>query len=52
MDHDTLVEDITVDDPMAYTKSLTAREAYKLKPGWEVREFVCDENNKYSYEAK
>lgn len=52
MDHDTLVEDITVEDPMAYAKPLAAHEVFKLKPGWEIREFVCEENNKYSYEAK
>jgi hypothetical protein len=51
-DPDTLVDDITVEDPMAYTKPLMAHETYKRKPGWEIREFVCEENNKYSYEAK
>lgn len=52
MDRETLVDDITVEDPMAYTKALTAHETYKLKPGWEIREYVCEENNKYGHEAK
>jgi hypothetical protein len=52
MDHDTLVDDITVEDPKAYTRQLTAHETYKLKPGWEIREYVCEENNKYTPEAK
>jgi hypothetical protein len=52
VDHDTLVDDITVEDPMAYTKPLTNRQVYKLKPGWEIQEYVCEENNKYSYQGK
>lgn len=51
-DHDTLVDDITVEDPVAYAKPLTAHEVYKLKPGWEVGEYVCEQNNKYSYQGK
>jgi hypothetical protein len=52
VDHDTLAEDFTIDDPMAYTKPITAQQVYKLKPGWEIQEFVCEENNKYNYQAK
>src|SRR4029077_5664992 len=52
VDHDTLVDDITVEDPMAYTKPLTNRQVYKLKPGWEIQEYVCEENNKYTYQEK
>jgi hypothetical protein len=51
-DHETLVDDITVEDPMAYTKPLTNRQVYKLKPGWEIQEYVCEENNKYTYQGK
>ena len=52
VDHDTLVDDITVEDPTAYTKPLTNRQVYKLKPGWEIQEYVCEENNKYTYQGK
>src|SRR5947209_7859647 len=52
VDHDTLAEDFTIDDPMAYTKPITAQQVYKLKPGWEIQEFVCEENNKYHYQEK
>jgi hypothetical protein len=52
VDHDTLVDDITIEDPMAYTKPLTNQQVYKLKPGWEIQEYVCEENNKYSYQEK
>ena len=48
--HDTLEDDFTIDDPKAYTKPWTAKQVYKLKPSWEIREYVCEENNKYSYQ--
>lgn len=50
--HDKLVDDITIEDPMAYTKPITAQQVYDLKPGWEVQEYVCTENNKYSYQGQ
>jgi hypothetical protein len=49
-DHETLVDDFTIEDPKAYTKPITAHQVYKLKPDWEIQEFVCEENNKYSYQ--
>jgi hypothetical protein len=51
-DHDTLIDDVTIDDPMAYTKPFTVQQVYKLKPGWEIQEYVCEENNKYTYQGK
>ena len=51
-DHDTLVDEFTIDDPMAYTKPITAKQVYKLKPDWEIHEYVCEENNKYTYQRK
>ncbi len=50
-DHDTLQDDFTIEDPKAYTKPWTAQQIYKLKPGWEIAEYVCD-NNKYVYHGK
>jgi len=52
IDHDTLVDEFTIDDPKAYTKPIAARQAYKLKPDWEIHEYVCEENNKYTYQKK
>jgi hypothetical protein len=51
-DHDTLVDDFTIDDPKAYTKPIRTQRTYKLKPGWEIQEYVCEENNKYSHKEK
>jgi hypothetical protein len=52
IDHETLVDDMTIEDPMAFTKPITAQQVYKLKPGWEIQEYVCQENNKYTYQGK
>jgi hypothetical protein len=52
VDHDTLVDDVTIEDPMAYTKPFSAQQLYKLKPAWEIQELVCNENNKYTYQGK
>jgi|SRR5690242_5598924 hypothetical protein len=51
-DRDTLVDDIVIEDPKAYTKPITTRQLYKLKPDWEIHEYVCEENNKYSHQEK
>jgi len=51
-DHDTLVDDLTIEDPSTFTKPITAQRMWKLKPGWEIQEFVCTENNKYTFQGK
>ena len=45
VDHDTLEDQITIDDPKAYTKPWTATRIFKLKPDWQIKEYVCTENN-------
>ena len=45
--HDVLQVDITVDDPKMYAKPLTAQRIFDFKPGWEIGEWVCEENNTY-----
>ena len=52
IDRDTLVDEFTIDDAKAYTKPITARQVYKLKPDWELQEYVCEQNNKYTYQKK
>ena len=51
IDHNTLQDDFTIDDPKAFTKTWTAQQIYDLKPDWEIAEFAC-ENNKYSSKKK
>ncbi len=45
VDHDTLVDEYTIDDPKAYTKTWTTQRTFKLKPDWQIQEYVCAENN-------
>jgi hypothetical protein len=47
MDHDTLQDEITIEDPKAYTRPWTAQKSFLLKPDWEIQEYVCAENNTY-----
>jgi hypothetical protein len=45
-DHDTLEDDITIDDPKTYTKPWTAQVTFKLHSDWQIQEYVCAENNR------
>ena len=47
VDHDTLQDEITIEDSKAYTRAWTAQKFYILKPDWEIQEYVCAENNTY-----
>ena len=42
---DSLADDYTIDDPKAYTKPWTVEKLYTLKPSWQIKEYVCAENN-------
>ena len=42
----SLVADITVDDPKAYTKPWSVHESYHLLPDMDLIEHICEENNK------
>jgi len=43
-DHDSLVVDLTVDDPKAYTKPWGAKLIFQLRPDWKIMEHVCEDN--------
>ena len=43
-DHDTLLIDIAIDDPQAYTAPLKTQRKYILKPGWNIMEYICEDN--------
>lgn len=45
LDHDTLENTYTIDDPKTYSKAWTASKTFKLKPDWQIKEYVCAENN-------
>jgi hypothetical protein len=39
-------DQITVTDPIAFTKPWTVMITYKRQPTWEILEYVCEENNR------
>ena len=43
VDHDTLMIDITLEDPQAYTTVLKTQRKYILKPGWNIMEYICED---------
>jgi hypothetical protein len=47
IDHDHLVDDITFEDPKAYTKPWSARMTYKLQPKWTIGEQYCEDEESF-----
>jgi hypothetical protein len=43
-DHNTLEDDITIDDPKDYTKPWAGKQTFILKPDWNLAEYVCEDN--------
>jgi hypothetical protein len=43
--------DVTVDDPKAYTRPFTVRVNWRLLPGDDLIEFICNENQKFKPSA-
>jgi hypothetical protein len=41
IDHDTLQDDLTIDDLKAYKKNWTGSQVFKLRPTWHLLEYVC-----------
>ena len=38
--------EITIDDPGAYSRPWKVFESAELAPGWELQEYICNENNR------
>jgi hypothetical protein len=49
VDHNTLVDDVTIDDPKAYAKPWSGQQVFTLKPGWQLMEYVCEDNVNFLY---
>src|SRR5579863_5224717 len=47
IDHDHLIDDITIDDPKAYTKPWTAHLPFVLKPKWTLAEQFCEDEQSF-----
>ena len=43
--------EVTIDDPMTFTKTWTNKRIFTLRPDWEIMEYSCEENNKDLYEG-
>jgi hypothetical protein len=41
----TLDNEVTIIDPGAYAKPFTVKYTATLRPGWELMEYICNENN-------
>jgi hypothetical protein len=44
VDHRTLEDDIAFDDPRAYTRPWTGQVIFKLRPGWHLMEYICEDH--------
>ncbi len=42
----TMAYEVIVDDPVAYTVAWKQSRTFELKPGWELLEYVCLENER------
>jgi hypothetical protein len=47
VDHDHLVDDITIDDPKAYTKPWTGHQVFALQPKWTLAEAFCEDEESF-----
>jgi len=43
-DHYTLEDDLSFDDPKAYEKPWAGKRVFKLRPGWHLMEYVCEDH--------
>jgi len=47
VDRDHLVDDLTIEDPKAYTKPWTAHLPFVLKPKWTIAEAFCEDEQSF-----
>ena len=50
VDHDTLENEITIVDPIAYERPWTATMIFSLREGVELEEFICQEADNRAFE--
>ena len=49
---DRMVDEITVTDPTLFAEPYVMVQNYHLEPDWEMREYVCQENNRDAADAQ
>ncbi len=47
VDHEHLQDDITIDDPKAYTRPWSGRIVFALKPTWTLAEEFCEDKDSF-----
>ena len=45
VDHDHLVDEMTVDDPKAYSQPIMMKRPFTFEPDWNIAEFVCEDSD-------
>jgi hypothetical protein len=48
---DRMVDEITLTDPALFAEPYVMVQTYTLEPDWEMREYVCQENNRDAADA-
>lgn len=49
---DRLIDQITLIDPTLFAEPYVMTQAYSLKPDWQMREYICQENNRDGADAQ
>jgi hypothetical protein len=44
VDHETLQDDIVIDDPRTFAKPWNVQKIFKLRPKWDIMEYICEDN--------
>jgi hypothetical protein len=53
LNHDTLEQQIIIDDPKSYTKTwVSPPKLHKLEPAWEIAEWFCATSEEQSYDEQ
>ncbi len=51
IDQNTIRNEITITDPLAFTQPLVMNVQYSRRPDWRIREYSCTENNRDAPDA-
>ena len=52
LDAKTISWEVTIDDPKIFTKTWKVTTNLTLRPGWQLLEFICEENNREGLKGK
>ena len=52
LDGATISWEVIIDDPKIFTKTFSVTRKMVLRPGWQLMEYICEENNRESLKGK